>query len=302
MQSERPDPRWFAKPIYKLVKGQIVVRSKLPSFDKDGAVELYRYQYFPFLTEDLKTKLTAQFDNSQILEELFECIEATYQRQQFDLMHRYFERSIGIDDKKELIESELALQPAKSILSQFVYREIYQLMVYQKIYNTTKLSDLIYADLNSTPFVINLKPAVRYAPILDSISQSVRKRYINFLKGELRKGDKTNLKEKKKTFFLRDIAIAYYLIGITIDANNALEITGRHSKYKSDKILQKRVAKTNQLTDLSGNKAADTKHLKSLKRAKQLMSGIKKYQANPKQIKDIDPIITAFQDAFDAKY
>ncbi|MFL5765771.1 MAG: hypothetical protein ACJ77K_17625 [Bacteroidia bacterium] len=185
MAKKLPDPRWFARPGYKLMGDHIVIFSKLPAFEKDGGVELYKYRYFPFLNEDLKNKLTAEFDNSEVLSELFQSIEQIYQREQFDCMYAYFERSIGTHDRKELIESELALNQSKSLEGSILYRAIHELMVYQKILRVEEISELIYDNLNSSEFIINLKLSAKFTPIRNSISQVVQKRYRSFLEDEL---------------------------------------------------------------------------------------------------------------------
>jgi len=80
---------------------------------------------------------------------------------------------------------------------------------------------------------------------------------------------------KDNSYSQKQIAIAYYVMGITITEKNAKGIIEKHSTTKSKKILQKLITKTNQLTVLTNNKTTDTKHLRDLKEAKRLLSGIK---------------------------
>ena len=88
-------------------------------------------------------------------------------------------------------------------------------------------------------------------------------------------------------------------MGITITSENAGGILKKHSNLKSaDKLLQKRLNRVSELSALSENKSADTKHLTSLGNAKRLISGMK----NKKAITDIDRIITAFKTAYNNHY
>ena len=103
---------------------------------------------------------------------------------------------------------------------------------------------------------------------------------------------------KDNSYSQKQIAIAYYVMGITITEKNAKGIIEKHSTTKSKKILQKLITKTNQLTVLTNNKTTDTKHLRDLKEAKRLLSGIKMKKSKH----DINFIITAFQTSYDNKY
>ena len=105
--------------------------------------------------------------------------------------------------------------------------------------------------------------------------------------------------KEKKSYSHREIAIAYCVMGITITSENAGGILKKHSNLKSaDKLLQKRLNRVSELSALSENKSADTKHLTSLGNAKRLISGMK----NKKAITDIDRIITAFKTAYNNHY
>jgi hypothetical protein len=104
--------------------------------------------------------------------------------------------------------------------------------------------------------------------------------------------------EKSESYSQKQIAIAYYIMGVTLNEKNVKGILEKHSKTKSMKILQKLVTKNSQLTSLLDSKTANTKHLNDLKEAKRLLSGIK----NKKAITDIDRIITAFKTSYENKY
>lgn len=112
---------------------------------------------------------------------------------------------------------------------------------------------------------------------------------------------KTNkLKDNKdnKSFTQKQIAIAYYVLGITLNEKNYLEILKKHSKTTSSKILQKLITKNKQLTTLSNNKTTDTKHLRDLNEAKRLLSGIKKTN----EVKLINGYINTFESNYKSEY
>lgn len=105
--------------------------------------------------------------------------------------------------------------------------------------------------------------------------------------------------KKQNDYSHKSIAIAYCILGIPITTENAQEILSRHSQLKSfKKLLGTRISKPSQLTLLSENKSADGKHLKALRSAKQLLSGMK----NKTAIKAIDTVIAAFQNHYDKFY
>ena len=106
-------------------------------------------------------------------------------------------------------------------------------------------------------------------------------------------------KKKNKNYSHKQIAIAYCVANEAITTENAAKILSTHSQTKSVvKFLTKRMFNASQLTTLSDNKTADTKHLNDLIAAKQLLSGRKKKEA----VKDISRIITAFETAYRARY
>lgn len=105
-------------------------------------------------------------------------------------------------------------------------------------------------------------------------------------------------KKSDKSYSQKQIAIAYYIMGVTLNETNVIGVLEKHSKTKSMKILQKLVTKNSQLTSLLDSKTANTKHLIDLKEVKRLLSGIK----NKKAINDIDRIIAAFETSYKSKY
>lgn len=215
-------------------------------------------------------------------------------------MHDYFEKSIGLSNKILFIENELLNNQGKLMASSTIYKEIYNLMVRQKALNIINLSDLTFENLNPSPFVINIKPHIQFAPILKSISKTIANRYVGFLKSELMhlRGKVEARQAVSGNFSHRQIAIAYFCMGTKITKENTMKITQKHSQTHSLKILQKLFLKPNQLMNFTGNKSADKKHLNDLIAAERLMSGIKR-----KTIAiDLSPIITAFDKAFLEKY
>jgi len=94
------------------------------------------------------------------------------------------------------------------------------------------------------------------------------------------------------TYKLKEIKIAFFCLpNKKISEENYLKILNKYSTSRSNKILQKPIVKSNQLTNISENKTADTKHLKALKNAKRLLSGIK----NEYAIKNISQLISTFE-------
>ena len=113
---------------------------------------------------------------------------------------------------------------------------------------------------------------------------------------------KTNIKKEPSvlhTYSHPQIAIAYCLLGISINDENAENILTKHSNLKSwKKLVQKRITKKSDLTKLSRNKTSDTKHKKNLMAAKRLVSGIN----NKSAMDELDRIIAAFDANFKAEY
>jgi|GEM_PF-3351610 len=101
-----------------------------------------------------------------------------------------------------------------------------------------------------------------------------------------------NYKKDNYKYAPKEIKIAYFCLkNKSITKDNYLEILEEYSESRSDKILQKPIYKSNQLTSISENKTADTKHLKALKNAKRLLSGIK----NEVALKSINQVISTFE-------
>jgi hypothetical protein len=97
----------------------------------------------------------------------------------------------------------------------------------------------------------------------------------------------------------KQIATAYMVMDKQITPENVSQILKQHSALKStQKLLQKRITNVAELTKLSGNKSADTKHLKDLQAAKRLISSIK----NKKAILAINQIITVFSTSYNNNY
>jgi len=105
-------------------------------------------------------------------------------------------------------------------------------------------------------------------------------------------------KKDEKNYTQKQIAIAYYILGITLNEKNYLGILKKHSQTTSPKILQKLITKNNQLTTLSDNKTTNTKHLRDLNEVKRLLSGIKKVN----EIKLINGYISTFESNYKNKY
>lgn len=102
-------------------------------------------------------------------------------------------------------------------------------------------------------------------------------------------------KHETMSFSLKQIAIAYFLMGITITKENAAGILKKHSDLKSaDKLIQKRVYKMKDLITVSQHKASDTRHLKDLEQAERLINGTK----NRKAKTAIKSVIVDFKKAY----
>ncbi len=103
---------------------------------------------------------------------------------------------------------------------------------------------------------------------------------------------------EEKFYSQKQIAIAYFFLGITINENNFKEMLKKHSVTRSSKILQKLITKNSQITSLTKNKTVDSKHLKDLVAAKRLIVSKK----NKEALEKIDQIITTFNNDFDSHY
>lgn len=127
------------------------------------------------------------------------------------------------------------------------------------------------------------------------------KRIVPELKNLLIKAKAKDTKSKSKfnNFSQRQIAISYFIMGISINSENAKEILEKHSQTKStQKLLQKRITKSSELTALSHNKTTDSKHLEDLLQAKRLLDGIKDKETKT----DLQAIINEFKSAFENNY
>lgn len=102
----------------------------------------------------------------------------------------------------------------------------------------------------------------------------------------------------KNKYSQRQVAIAYWAMGKLIDKDNYQELLKKYTNTISIKILEKRIYKGTDLTNLSENKTTDTKHLNDLLAAKRLLISVK----NKKGISEIKPIIKAFQTSYNFKY
>lgn len=106
-------------------------------------------------------------------------------------------------------------------------------------------------------------------------------------------------KASKSGYSQRQIAIAYYIIGKPkIDITNYKEILKKHSNTTSNKILQKLITKNAQLTELTEDKSADTKHLIDLNKAVELLRGIKKTNESER----LKAFISTFESNFNKFY
>jgi hypothetical protein len=110
---------------------------------------------------------------------------------------------------------------------------------------------------------------------------------------------KNLIKKSDKEYSLKEVAIACFAMGITLTNDNYKEYVTKYCPNKDGaKIVQKRINRTTDLTNITENKSADSKHLKALMGAKRLLSGID----NRKAIKELDHYIQAFQVNFDNHY
>jgi hypothetical protein len=154
----------------------------------------------------------------------------------------------------------------------------------------------------------NILQYLRIGNLRDNYTKAqyeAKQKFLEYLQGKLiETATKKNADaDISKAYSQKQIAIAYEFMKIIITSQNAIGILKRHSKTTSTtKLLTKRINNVSDLTKLSGNKTADTKHLNDLKAAKRLMSGIKKQGKNKNAVADIDRIINAFQASYDKTY
>ena len=103
---------------------------------------------------------------------------------------------------------------------------------------------------------------------------------------------------KVNRYSLKEVKIAYFCLKEMITNQNYSSILKKYTCHTSNKILQNPITKTSDLTATRENKAADTKHLKSLEAAKRLLSGIK----NQSAIKTLNQAISTFESNCSLKY
>ena len=103
---------------------------------------------------------------------------------------------------------------------------------------------------------------------------------------------------KVNKYSIKEVKIAFFCLGKMITNKNYSSILKKHTVYTSNKILQNPITKNSDLTATRENKAADTKHLKSLEGAKRLLSGIK----NQSAIKTLNQAISTFESNYSLKY
>jgi len=102
----------------------------------------------------------------------------------------------------------------------------------------------------------------------------------------------------KGKYSIKEVKIAYFCLGIKITKDNYLTILKKYTNSGSNKILQKQITKTSDLTATRDNRPADTKHLKSLKGAERLLSGINDKSAQ----NTIKQAISTFESNFNSKH
>ena len=119
----------------------------------------------------------------------------------------------------------------------------------------------------------------------------------DFAKNHIEKA-KIQKPTSNKSYTQKQVAIAYFAMSKTITKENYKSILEKHTETSSDKILQKLIVKSSDLTSLTENKTADTKQLNNLKEAKRLLSGIKDQKAS----KVLDDYITTFTNKYDNFY
>lgn len=110
-------------------------------------------------------------------------------------------------------------------------------------------------------------------------------------------------KNKVKLYSHRQIAIACWAMRVLLKKDNAPKILKKYSTNKSvAKLLREQINSPSTLTKLTHNKTSDTKHLKSLIAAKELINGTRVVQNKQEAITKITRIITAFQTSYESEY
>lgn len=166
--------------------------------------------------------------------------------------------------------------------------------------------------LDRNNFPVNLRPLTNFLILYDLSFDEVA--YIkDTINGALNKTRQPvtsppKLVEKRErtetdNYSHKQVAIAYEIMKLPINTENALSILQKHTKHRSVAVLlRNRISKASTLSSLAENKTTDTKHKKDLIAAKRLISGMKKQSKNKNAIADIDRIITAFQTSYENKY
>lgn len=195
---------------------------------------------------------------------------------------------------------DLSLRIDKYLADQFHYKEV------QFLHDNPDTKKILEYKYYLERLIKNDNHHSGNLPFTENLLNDIRLLYNyqkekNELEGNSQKTIKktSNSINNDRNFSLRQIAIAYFVMNITITEENASEILKKHSAFKSSaKLLQKRISKVSDLTNLSQNKTKNTKHLNDLKATKRLISGEKEINGET----SITRIITAFETAYKSRY
>ena len=132
----------------------------------------------------------------------------------------------------------------------------------------------------------------------DNHAHTIHSHLMEVFEKKLGIGVKKKHNSKVNRYSLKEVKIAYFCLGEMITNQNYSSILKTHTVHTSNKILQNPITKNSDLTAIRENKAADTKHLKSLEAAKRLLSGIK----NQSAIKTLNQAISTFESNCSLKY
>lgn len=154
-----------------------------------------------------------------------------------------------------------------------------------------------YTDFINENFNPDFLQALKEQGKLEFIPTPGSKTELSISKGNTWQGKKSPVKDNKSYSHMQ-VCIAYHFMG-GITEKNALKLLQAHTRLKSaPTLLRKRIGMASDLTKLSLNKTADTKHLNDLKEAKRLISGKK----NKEALNHITHTIAQFQANYNKHY
>lgn len=223
----------------------------------------------------------------EVLKVHFKDLEDNYLKTERNFYQLIWEKNITNNfrnDDSIYREAINNLQKGKSYQSYSDTLKITKIVIYIVNYIENK----IYNYRDRLFFLENFEKQVKESMLYEVLFNTLKQ-----IESEKKKNNSNSKKKKKENskYKPKEIKIAYFCLKKDITDDNYLEILNKYSDSRSNKILQYPICKTSDLTRLSENKSADTKHFTALKNARNLLSGINDYNA----LKSINEFISTFE-------